>query len=49
MSAKDKTTNKDESMTIASSSGLSDKEIEGMVVDPEQYAEQDNARPDILD
>jgi molecular chaperone DnaK len=36
-------------MTIASSSGLSDKEIERMVVDAEQYAEQDKARRDIIE
>ena len=49
MSAKDKATGKDQSMTIASSSGLSDKEIERMVVDAEQYAEQDKARRDIIE
>jgi molecular chaperone DnaK len=36
-------------MTIASSSGLSDKEIERMVVDAEQYAEQDKSRRDIIE
>jgi len=36
-------------MTIASSSGLSDKEIERMVVDAEEYAEQDKARRDIIE
>ena len=36
-------------MTIASSSGLSDKEIERMVVDAEQYAEEDKARRDIIE
>ncbi|KAI0264062.1 Hsp70 protein-domain-containing protein [Russula aff. rugulosa BPL654] len=49
VSAKDKATGKDQSMTIASSSGLSDKEIERMVVDAEQYAEQDKARRDIIE
>ena len=48
MSAKDKATGKDQSMTITSSSGLSDKEIECMDVDAEQYAEQDKARHDII-
>ncbi len=47
--AKDKATNKDQSMTIASSSGLSDKDIERMVTDAEQYAEQDKARRDIIE
>ena len=49
VAAKDKATNKDQSMTIASSSGLSDKEIERMVSDAEQYAEQDKARRDIIE
>ncbi|KAF8266809.1 heat shock protein 70 [Lactarius quietus] len=47
--AKDKATNKDQSMTIASSSGLSDKEIERMVSDAEQYAEEDKARRDVIE
>jgi molecular chaperone DnaK len=49
VSAKDKATNKDQSMTIASSSGLNDKEIERMVSDAEQYAEQDKARRDVIE
>jgi molecular chaperone DnaK len=49
VSAKDKATGKDQSMTITLSSGLSDKEIERMVVDAEQYAEQDKARRDIIE
>ncbi len=49
VAAKDKATNKDQSMTIASSSGLSDKEIERMVTDAEQYAEEDKARRDIIE
>jgi molecular chaperone DnaK len=49
VAAKDKATNKDQSMTIASSSGLSDKEIERMVSESEQYAEQDKARRDIIE
>ncbi|KAH9976438.1 heat shock protein 70 [Lactifluus volemus] len=49
VSAKDKATNKDQSMTIASSSGLSDKEIERMVSDAEEYAEQDKTRRDIIE
>jgi molecular chaperone DnaK len=36
-------------MTITLSSGLSDKEIECMVVDVEQYVEQDKARHDIIE
>lgn len=42
--AKDKSTNKDQSITIASGSGLSDSEIENMVQDAERYQEQDKER-----
>ncbi|KAG6332276.1 hypothetical protein ID866_6816 [Astraeus odoratus] len=44
VNAKDKATGKDQSMTIASSSGLSDKDIERMVADAEKYAEDDKSR-----
>lgn len=36
-------------MTIASSSGLSDKDIERMVSDAEQYAEADKARKTVIE
>ncbi|KAF8891845.1 heat shock protein 70 family [Infundibulicybe gibba] len=49
VSAKDKATNKDQSMTIASSSGLSDKDIEKMVSDAEQYAETDKERRALIE
>ncbi|SPO05903.1 related to SSC1 - mitochondrial heat shock protein 70-related [Cephalotrichum gorgonifer] len=42
--AKDKSTNKDQSITIASGSGLSDAEIERMVDESEKFAEQDKER-----
>lgn len=42
--AKDKSTNKDQSITIASGSGLSDTEIEQMVQDSEKHAEADKER-----
>jgi molecular chaperone DnaK len=42
--AKDKSTNKDQSITIASGSGLSDSEIENMVNDAEKYGAQDKER-----
>jgi len=42
--AKDKSTNKDQSITIASGSGLSEEEIQGMVNDAEKYAGQDKDR-----
>jgi len=49
VSAKDKATGKDQSMTIASSSGLSDKDIERMVSDAEEYAESDKARKSLIE
>jgi len=49
VNAKDKATNKDQSMTIASSSGLSDKDIEQMVSDAEEYAETDKARRALIE
>ena len=49
MTAKDKATGKDQSMTIASSSGLSDKDIERMVSEAEQYAETDKARKQLIE
>ncbi|KAE9400667.1 heat shock protein 70 [Gymnopus androsaceus JB14] len=49
VSAKDKATNKDQSMTIASSSGLSDKDIEKMVSDAEEFAETDKARRALIE
>ncbi|KAF8549966.1 heat shock protein [Imleria badia] len=49
VSAKDKATNKDQSMTIASSSGLSDKDIERMVSDAEQFAESDKERRALIE
>ena len=36
-------------MTIASSSGLSDKDIEKMVADAEQYAESDKVRKQVIE
>lgn len=49
VSASDKATNKEQSMTIASSSGLSDKEIENMVSDAEKYAESDKQRRMVIE
>ena len=45
----DKATNREQSMTIASSSGLSDKEIENMVSDAERYAESDKQRRMVIE
>jgi molecular chaperone DnaK len=47
--AKDKSTNKDQSITIASGSGLSDSEIDSMVKDAEKYAEEDKERKDAIE
>jgi len=47
--AKDKSTNKDQSITIASGSGLSDSEIERMVEDSEKYAEEDKERKSAIE
>ena len=47
--AKDKSTNKDQSITIASGSGLSDNEIENMVSDAEKYGAQDKERKSAIE
>ncbi|KXX79784.1 Heat shock 70 kDa protein [Madurella mycetomatis] len=47
--AKDKSTNKDQSITIASGSGLSESEIQQMVEDSEKYAEQDKERKAVIE
>lgn len=49
VSAKDKATNKDQSITITSGSGLSDQEIESMVGDAEKYAESDKERKNAIE
>lgn len=49
VSAKDKATNKDQSITIAASSGLSDKEIESMIEQAEQHAEADKERRELIE
>ena len=49
VSAKDKATNKDQSMTIAAGSGLSEDEIERMVNDAEQHAEADKQRRVVIE
>jgi len=45
----DKATNREQSMTIASSSGLSDKEIEKMMADAELHAESDKIRRQVIE
>jgi molecular chaperone DnaK len=49
VSAKDKGTNRDQSITITASSGLSSKEIEKMIEDAEKYAESDSKRKNIVE
>ena len=49
VSAKDKATSKDQSMTIASSSGLSDKEIERMIEESEKNAKADKSRKLVIE
>ncbi|ODQ77820.1 hypothetical protein BABINDRAFT_40721 [Babjeviella inositovora NRRL Y-12698] len=49
VSARDKGTNKDASITVAGSSGLSDAEIEKMVSDAEKFADSDKARREAVE
>ncbi|CAO3648702.1 unnamed protein product [Cunninghamella echinulata] len=49
VSAKDKATNRDQSLTIAASSGLSNDEIENMIQQAEANAEADRARRDTIE
>lgn len=49
VSAKDKATNKDQSITIVASSGLNKDEIEKMVQDAEKFADQDAKRKDLIE
>jgi molecular chaperone DnaK len=49
VSAKDKATGKEQSITIKQSSGLSDSEIEAMVKDAEAHAEEDEKRKKLVD
>ncbi|KAJ3028323.1 UNVERIFIED_CONTAM: 70-kilodalton heat shock protein [Siphonaria sp. JEL0065] len=47
--AKDKATNKDCSITLAASSGLSDAEIDKMVTEAESHAEADKKRKEVIE
>ncbi|OMH79746.1 Heat shock protein SSC1, mitochondrial [Zancudomyces culisetae] len=49
VSAKDKATNKDQSITLTASSGLSKSEIEDMISDSEKFAEADKARRETIE
>jgi len=48
VSAKDKATGKEQNITIQSSSGLTDTDIERMIKDAEQFAEEDKLRKDMI-
>ncbi len=48
VSAKDKATNKEQSIRIEVSSGLSDAEIESMVKDAEKHADDDKQKADLI-
>jgi len=49
VSAKDKATNKEQSIVIKASSGLSEEEIEKMVKDAEAHAEEDKKARELID
>lgn len=49
VSAKDQTSNKDASITVAGSSGLTDAEIEQMINDAEKFKESDAQRKKVIE
>ncbi|KAJ3202807.1 70-kilodalton heat shock protein, partial [Clydaea vesicula] len=49
VTAKDKATNKDQNMTIAASSGLSEREIQRMIEEAEKHQEEDNLRRQVIE
>ncbi len=49
VTAKDKATNKEQKITITSSSGLSEEEIRTMVNDAEKHVSNDKAKKDLVD
>jgi molecular chaperone DnaK len=49
VSAKDKGTGKEQTITIKSSSGLEDSEVERMVNEAQQYAEEDRKRKELVE
>ncbi|CDK26308.1 unnamed protein product [Kuraishia capsulata CBS 1993] len=49
VSAKDKASGKDNSITVAGSSGLSETEIEKMISDAEKFAEEDKVRKEAIE
>ena len=49
VTAKDKATGHEQKITITSSSGLSDSEVENLVKEAEQYESEDSARRDLIE
>ncbi|PJC42605.1 MAG: hypothetical protein CO040_03620 [Candidatus Pacebacteria bacterium CG_4_9_14_0_2_um_filter_36_8] len=49
VSAKDKTSGKEQKITIQNSTNLSDEEVEKMKNDAEQHAEEDKAKKDLIE
>ncbi|KAJ3128890.1 70-kilodalton heat shock protein [Nowakowskiella sp. JEL0407] len=49
VSAKDKATNKDQSISLAGSSGLKKDEIEEMILEAEKHAESDKERKEVIE
>lgn len=49
VSAKDQATGKEQAITIAASSGLTDNEIENMIREAEKHAEEDKKRKDVIE
>jgi len=49
VSAKDKATNRDQSITITASSGLKDDEIERMIQEAEQHSSSDRDRKEVIE
>jgi molecular chaperone DnaK len=48
VSAKDKATGKEQNITIESSSGLTEKDIERMIKDAEKFADEDKKRKELI-
>jgi len=49
VSARDQATGKEQAITIAASSGLTDSEIENMIREAEKHAEEDKKRKDVIE
>lgn len=49
VSARDQATGKEQAITIAASSGLTDSEIENMITEAEKHAEEDKKRKEVIE